>query len=343
MSTDSLALRLSRSRTDLARIVRDGPRRRSWLPASEGLFLSGKRHLIAAPAKSGKSIATLAHAVEMALQGARVAILDRENGADEYGRRLASILRSRQLDAATAQLVTERVAHYDYPSLTLDAASDASYVEHFAGVDLVVLDSSRAFLTSLDLDEDSSNDYSRFMAALVDPLHRAGVASIILDNAGHDGRRARGSSSKADLNEMVFRLSETTPFSEEVAGAVKLERTHTRFGGGATVWRMALGGGTYGHWTTGLPPQKVESQLVELHDAVVSILTGCSPLGMDKLLAAARERSVRVPRAERARELLHEWAKDPSSPMSHGRTGFYVRDVRDLTGRVIDLDAARAQ
>ena len=41
-----------------------------------------------APRKKGKSIAMLVHWTRMALEGATVIILDRENGADEYARRL---------------------------------------------------------------------------------------------------------------------------------------------------------------------------------------------------------------------------------------------------------------
>ena len=93
MST--LAARLSDSRRDLVDLALSGPVERDYLPASENMLIRGKRHTCAAPAKRGKSIAWQTHAVDMVAAGAMVAILDRENGADEYARRLRDIMASR--------------------------------------------------------------------------------------------------------------------------------------------------------------------------------------------------------------------------------------------------------
>jgi hypothetical protein len=321
---------LSRSQTDLARIVREGPRERAWLPASHGLLLRGKRHLVAAPAKSGKTQAFLTHAVAMALEGARIAVLDRENGADEYARRLRTILEARRLSSADAQRVQASIAHYDWPPVSLDAVDDPTYAQHFRNADLVIFDSSRAFLTACDLDEDSSNDYARFMAALVDPLHRAGVATLMLDNAGHEGTRARGSSAKTDLNEVVFRLATAEPFAEDTTGTLKLERTHSRFGGGPSWWFMRVGGGVYGRWEPGQPGRSAARDQ-ELLDAIVAVLADTGPLGENKLLTAVRARGIKTG-AALARSLLGEWTSDAASPIAHGAHGYRLRDT--------DLDTA---
>jgi hypothetical protein len=317
--TRTTTSRLALYRSDLAAIVREGPRPRDWLPASDGLFLRGKRHLISASAKSGKSIATLSHAVEMALHGARIAILDRENGADEYGRRMESILRGRDLDGAARVLVTDAVAHFDWPPC--DALRDPSYVEALADVDLVVFDSSRGFLTLLGLKEDGADDYAEFMSALVDPLHRAGVATLVLDNTGHDGRRARGSSSKADLNEVVFALDGTERFDADMTGAVTLKRTHTRFGGGPDMWRMTLGGGAYTAWSDGAR----EAASGALHDAVVSVLISATePMSQNAVLVAVAREGVSVGRKATAIEKLKRWASEPASPIARDGSGYVL-------------------
>ena len=80
------------------------------------------------------------------------------------------------------------------------------------GADLVIFDSQRRFLTDLGLDEDSSDDYAKFAAATIDAfLFEVGIATLIEDNTGHVQKdRGRGSSAKADLNEVSFILDPST-------------------------------------------------------------------------------------------------------------------------------------
>ena len=48
-------------------------------------------------------------------------------------------------------------------------------------------------------DEDSNDDYARLVNALLIPLTREGVTTLMLDNTGHEERnRARGASAKHD-------------------------------------------------------------------------------------------------------------------------------------------------
>ena len=83
--------RVADRRVNLVQRIKAGIEPVDYLPASEGMLIRGKRHLIPGPKKSGKSIATLVHCVAMVLAGARVVIFDRENGANEYARRLNDI------------------------------------------------------------------------------------------------------------------------------------------------------------------------------------------------------------------------------------------------------------
>jgi hypothetical protein len=245
-STGSLEQRLADARVDLLARIEDGMPDRAWLPRSEHMLARGARHHVAAPLKSGKSLGFLAHAVNMVIAEARVVILDRENGADEYARRLRDILNDRPANARAA--IRERLAYYAWPQIKL---TDGPGLAAAIGTpDIVILDSTRTFLSGFQLDEDSSDDFAKFAAAIVDPLFRAGIATVQLDNTGHgDTGRARGSSSKGDLADVLYSLKTTTPFDEHRRGHLKLVRAHSRFGDVAPAFTIELGAGHFGAFT----------------------------------------------------------------------------------------------
>jgi hypothetical protein len=109
---------LSGSRVDLLALIDNGIPERKWLPASRQMLARAARHHIAAPMKSGKSLGLLTHVVNMVDAGARVTILDRENGADEYARRLKAILANRP--PKTREAVRERLTYHAWPRLQLE-------------------------------------------------------------------------------------------------------------------------------------------------------------------------------------------------------------------------------
>jgi len=242
----SLGQRLTDSRVDLlAHIDGDIPER-AWLPCSTNMLARGGRHHVAAPLKSGKSLAFLAHTVDMLIAGATVAILDRENGADEYARRTRDILANRPANARDA--IRARLTYHAWPTLKL--TDGPGLADAFRGIDLVILDSTRTFLSSLALDENTSDDFAKFATAIVEPLFRAGIATVQLDNTGHgDKTRARGSSTKGDLADVLYNLKTTAPFDERRAGRVRLVRAHSRFGDVGPAFTMSLGAGTFGTFT----------------------------------------------------------------------------------------------
>lgn len=240
----TLADRLAATRIDLVDYIEHGIPEREWLPVSDRMLARGARHHVAAPLKSGKSLAMLAHSVDMAAAGATVVILDRENGADEYARRLRDVLEDRP--ASVRDAVRERLRYFAWTTLTLE---DGQELPAALGpdVDLVILDSTRTFLSALHLDEDRSDDFARFATAIIEPLFRAGIATVQLDNAGHnDTGRARGTSSKGDLADVLYSLKTTAAFDRNRAGKVQLTRKHSRFGDVAQTFVMELGAGHYG-------------------------------------------------------------------------------------------------
>lgn len=236
---------LERSRVDLVGLIRDGVPQPACVPGGDPWLLVGKRYLIPAPAGTGKSLAALAIAVAVVEHGGHAIILDVENGSHEYARRLEDVLRARDPDGTLAQGCQERLRYHAYPDLDLRWTPDA-WVAAVAGADLIIFDSSRFMLSKVGLAEDRADDYSEFISKLILPLTTAGTCTMVLDNTGLvDRDRARGTSSKADLNEVVYALKVGAPFDRERAGHLRLVQTRSRFAGLPRELHLHLGGDTY--------------------------------------------------------------------------------------------------
>jgi hypothetical protein len=215
--------RVTSRRVDLVRRIKDGIPPVDYLAGSSEILRRGKRHHAVAPKKVGKSLGALVLDVDMALAGEKVVIFDRENGANLYG-----------------------IAYYEFPRFREDDQDELAAI--CAGASLVVFDSQRMFLSDLGLEESSNDDYAAFMATLIDPLFRSGIASLILDNAGHEEPKlGRGASAKGDLNEILFAFVEAESFDFETTGRLRLEIMDSRFGDSGT-WNLILGGGLFEAW-----------------------------------------------------------------------------------------------
>jgi hypothetical protein len=242
----SFADRVTSRRVDLVQRRREGIPPVDYLPASDRMLRRGKRHQWVAPKKVGKSIGALVHGVDIALAGGRLVIFDRENGADLYADRFGQITAARGLDEKTEAELSGRIDYYEFPRF---CDSDQQAIAALcAGADLVVFDSQRMYLSDLGLEENSPDDYASFMASLVEPLFLAGVATLVLDNAGHqEPKRGRGASAKGDLNEILFALETIERFNLDTTGRIRLEITDSRFGNSGR-WELEIGGGVFGSW-----------------------------------------------------------------------------------------------
>lgn len=318
----SFAARVGSRERDLVQLVEEGLPPLEFLPASVDMLVRGKRHLVAAPHKTGKSIGMETHWVDMALAGGRVAILDRENGADIYASRLSDILDARKLKKVDREKVRSGLAYYEFPQLGRDDAT--AMAEHFATCDLVVFDAQRMFLSDFGLKEADSDDYAQFMFFAVDPLFRAGIATLILDNTGHNEKtRSRGSSAKGDLNEVLFSMDTLDEFDLYRQGRLRLRIERSRFGTRGD-WTMQIGGGTYGGW---LPVEERPAR-EDFRRAVLAGLAEGQALGQDKLITAARKAGVKIGTSE-ARQLLGQYVADASVPLVQGEAGYSLREAPD--------------
>jgi AAA domain len=242
-----VAAALAAARIDLVKLIDEGIPEREFIKGTGKALPAHARLLIAAEKKTGKSLAIgIVLAIRIIKAGGTVAVLDRENGADEYARRLEAVLDAWDADGDLRERVRERYRYYAFPAMKLAWGADGSYPAAFEGVDAVIFDSSRPMLTSLGLKENSSDDYDVFVQAIINPLWQSGAATIILDNTGHNGGLARGSSSKGDLCDVEYAMKQVQPFNEQERGAVELRVQFSRFGDVFGTWRMELGGGTFG-------------------------------------------------------------------------------------------------
>jgi hypothetical protein len=233
------------NRTKLIQRIRGGIPPRPYHALSHGILVKGKRHQCVAPYKVGKSIAWQSHLTQVCLEGETVLYIDKENGADEFARRLECFIKAWDLSDEQQEVIEEQFIYIEYPRLRLDDEEALNGLISDYEVDILVLDSQRMVLSDMNLAEDSSDDYGKFMNRLVLPLN---CTVLILDNTGWENHtRGRGTSSKGDQNEVLFSMGPAKTFDVNQEGSLALYQEATRFDRGGP-WIMTLGGGTYGTW-----------------------------------------------------------------------------------------------
>lgn len=266
---------LDDSRVDLVKLILEGIPERECVPGCDGWLLRAKRYLVFADAGVGKSLGWLVVGVGIVRAGGTVAIIDVENGADEYARRLDSIIGE---DAELAAACS-RLRYYEYPTLSLKW-SEGEWVDVLADCDVIIFDSSRPVLSTVGLGEDSNDDYAQFMGAMVMPLSKSGKTTVILDNCGHNGGQPRGASSKRQLNEVLYSLSAPDgDLDVDIERRLVWRRTRGRFAGAVPkTLEQRIGGGTY---TMPVPTDDEAkpfrpTQLMERVSIYVEVNDGCS-------------------------------------------------------------------
>ena len=271
VEASSLDARLLTKHDSLIEVIKMGVPERKYHALSHGILVKGKRHLCAAPAKVGKSIAWQAHLTKMCLEGETVLYIDKENGADEFARRLDCFVKAWKLTDAELDLIDKHFLYFEFPRLEITDGEGLNRVIADAGADLIVFDSQRMVLSDLGLAEDSSDDYGKFMNQFVMGLN---ATVLLLDNTGHsDKDRGRGTSSKIDMNEVLFTMAELKAFDTNKEGSLVLRQVVTRFESGGP-WTMNLGGGTYAPWHLGEPTLTAEELVLSVMPPAGDRITG---------------------------------------------------------------------
>lgn len=230
---------------NLVDLIRLGIPQPEYVPGCDGFLRAGKRYLMPAPPGTGKSLVALVICTEIVAAGGAAVILDVENGADEYARRLQSILDANDPDGTIADGCHARLTYYEWPKLDLNWDHDL-WASSMGGANLVVFDSNRFMLSSVGLKENEADDYAEFANAFLLPASKAGTTTLTLDNTGQqDKDRARGTKAKDDLNEVVYALSAVGKPDEDNTAVLKLTLTRQRFGGPHRHLEARIGGGIY--------------------------------------------------------------------------------------------------
>jgi len=198
------------------------------LPAADGSFLvyRGRRHLLYGEPETLKSWIALAVAADVMRHGGRVVWID----TDGMG---AGVLLER-FRAIGGDVPVELI---DYIAPDDDPGKDgtAALAGLAMGTALVVLDAWGPAFPMLGLSGNSGDDVNRFVAAVLDPFHRAGATVLVLDHMAKDrdtrGDWPVGSERKRGWTDVAFKVTaEGTRLSRETAGGVRLKVTKDRPG-----------------------------------------------------------------------------------------------------------------
>lgn len=170
---------------------------------------------------------------------------------------------------------------------------------------LVVVDSLPKYLGKLGLNENEGPHISHFFSTYIDQLvvnQRTTV--FVLDNVGHSGGRARGSTAKEDQSDTVYVVTGGQSCSESRHGTITLRNKKHRVGDEADVLTFGAGDRRY----TSLVPDDSEAKLLE---EVRALLTP-TPQTKNWIYAQAKEKGVKVRKAALLK-LLDDWAEEPYS------------------------------
>lgn len=155
-----------------------------------GLIYAGKRHGLAGPPESAKTLVALIIILTAIRAGTPVAYIDFESGPSEIRRLLEDL-------GATPEEI--RAVHY-FEADGPPEGDDLQRCVISPGVKLTVIDSAIGAYNASDLDDEKRRDIEKWTDAWVRPLWLAGIATIVIDHVvkkvSDRGRFAIGSERK---------------------------------------------------------------------------------------------------------------------------------------------------
>jgi AAA domain len=214
-----------------------------WVPGAQRIIRAGERQSWLASEGEGKTQAAVHLAVQVVAAGGRVVYIDVENDRLEMAERAQPIADALGIDTRGSLFYLDDVNLSDVHESAdlLDA-----WVRGIWGADLLIIDSWTRVLNDFGLDEDSNRDVTTFMRRCIDPLHKRGIAVLILDNTGKDqSKGARGAKSKSATVEAVYKVSGGKAITQTEHGTLKLTRTRCRGGKLAKQVEAGSGGGSF--------------------------------------------------------------------------------------------------
>jgi hypothetical protein len=202
------------------------------------ILLAGKVHSIYSGASTGKTFLMLWIILQVIERGLRVLVFDKENGPRIMAERL-------ELLGADPAKVDELVSYHFYPELPTTEEGLLDFETHLDKEQpaLVVFDSWINFLAANGLDENSSNDVSRWATHYTHPARSRNIAVLLLDHVPKEGVSSRGSSRKKDEVDVMWALRNPYPFDRDRVGRIVVQREKDREGWLPESVGFSVGGG----------------------------------------------------------------------------------------------------
>jgi hypothetical protein len=208
----------------LGNLVAKGVKEPDFL--ADGMLYRGGLHCIAGAPDSGKTTIALYWAVQVMNNGGRVAFFDEEGGQDIIAEKLISMgVRN-----------TENLLYVPFPGKMWDDSDVEALIEFLSEnqPDMVLWDSSAAFLARAGLDENSAPAVTSWWSRVLMPLARdLNAAVLVIDHdtkSSEQSRYARGSGAKLAVLDVQYKVEIQQPFSRVQNGLLKFMVTKDRRG-----------------------------------------------------------------------------------------------------------------
>lgn len=204
----------------------------------EKLLYRGGLHCIAGAPDCGKTTLALYWAVSLLAAGQRVAFFDEEGGQEIIAEKLISL--------GASPLDMENLIYVPFPGKMWDDPDIDSLLEFIeeSQPDMVLWDSSAAFLARAGLDENSAPAVTNWWSRVLMPLARdLNAAVLVIDHdtkSSESSRYARGSGAKLAVLDVQFKVEIVTPFSRVQSGELKFHVSKDRRGWLYRDWRVKM-------------------------------------------------------------------------------------------------------
>ena len=226
---------------DLAALVRDG------VPAAgaavRGPAVQGRPALdLRAAGLREDHDRAVVDAAGMSAPAGPAVFLDEEGGAELVAEKLIAL-------GATPE-EAGRIRYFPFPARTWNAYDVIVLRELLDDIkpDIMLWDSSAAFLSRAGLDENSAGDVTKFWAQVLTPVAREhGVAVLVIDHDTKNGeasRFARGSGAKLAACDVAFKVSIAQAFDRTTNGVLRMQVTKDRRGWLHRYWEIGINTGS---------------------------------------------------------------------------------------------------
>jgi hypothetical protein len=201
------------------------------------LYQAGLHSITGAP-DSGKTTLALWWGLQLMKEGGRLLFLDEEGGPEIVAEKFIAL-------GATAGDM-ENASYVPFPGRSWSQGDILALHDLASAVQpqMILWDSSAAFLARAGLDENQAPDVTNFWARVLTPLARdMGTAILVIDHDGkatEKSRYARGSGAKLAACDVAYKVEMLRPFTRDADGLLRVTVTKDRRGWLHRDWKTAM-------------------------------------------------------------------------------------------------------